>query len=951
MSDLTRRLDPFEQAELALARQALAEGWLSREALREALLLREAQRAAGRPGRLVDLLERRAPPRRRAALRAAHARALAAARGSPPPPAPVDDEPPGWAERSRVLLRRPPDEDPESVKGFLALAGDTTKRMPPGPPLDPAEVAPTLGWSPDEAKSPAAPPRTIGGYEVKGELGRGGMGIVYRAHDPRLGRDVALKVLHALEAGEEDLARFEREARAAARVQHPSIVAVHAAGVDGGTPWLALQLVDGESLKARLARDGPLEPAHAARLLETVARALACAHEAGVLHRDLKPHNVLLDPDGAPLLADFGLARAIDPGAGEQAGLTVTGQVLGTPAYMAPEQAEGRSEAVDGRSDVYGLGATLYEALTGRPPFSGRSVIAVLAAVVEQDPPAPSTLRPGVPRDLEAICLTCLAKAPAARYPTAAALAADLGRFLAGEAVVARHERWPARLARRAWRRRAALVRAGAWSLVALAAGALALSLAAARDARHALAAASDEQPTPLAAPTDPLTQTEALVRLLEGPRAPPPRPAHAAIYLRRAAAFEAAGDLPGAAEDLHRAAVLDPAAFEPWLALARIHTARSAYVQAVGACAEALARRPGDVDALDLRAWARAWLHDVDAARADADEVLARDPGRVRPHVVHAVRQVAHHENDAAMASLRRAIAGGLDGPELQGLLALLHLRVMDLPAAERAVAAALAADPEHPAGLRARALLRLARSDYRGALADIEAALVRDPRSGRAHLGRASVLSALGRHDEALDACAVALRLGISETEALLQRAQVLLRADLPESALISASESIKLRSTPNAYSLLALALDRQGRPERALEALDEGVRRHPAALTLRTERAGLRLRRDDPPGALEDLEHAARLAPSWAGLRVDIAGLRARQGDLPGAERDLTRALELAPDHGQALVARGRIRLRLGERDLGRADLRRALELLPADHPAAREARAALEEDGER
>ncbi|RMG07105.1 MAG: serine/threonine protein kinase, partial [Planctomycetota bacterium] len=267
-------------------------------------------------------------------------------------------------------------------------------------------------------REPSLPPR-VGPYLVEALLGRGGVGVVYRARDERSGRSVAVKVLQGGDA--EDRLRFAREARAAARLRGPGIVAVVDVGQHGGHPYLVMELVEGESLQARLERTGPLPPEEAARVLEGVARAVARAHAQGILHRDLKPANVLLDREGTPWLTDFGLARRVGD---EAERLTLSGTVLGTPAFLPPEQALGDRARVGPQSDVYGLGATLYAALTGRPPFPGRSVLAVLARVVEEAPPAPRALRPELPPELEALCLACLAKDPAAR-PAGAATFAD----------------------------------------------------------------------------------------------------------------------------------------------------------------------------------------------------------------------------------------------------------------------------------------------------------------------------------------------------------------------------------------------------------------------------------------------------------------------------------------------------------------------------------------------
>jgi tetratricopeptide (TPR) repeat protein len=287
-------------------------------------------------------------------------------------------------------------------------------------------------------------------HEVLDRLGRGGMGIVYRARDVRLGRIVALKMLaEARYATRERVERFLDEARAVARLRHPHIVAIHAMGEHEGRPYLSLEYLDGGSLADRLAA-GPMAPRPAAELVETVARAIDAAHRAGVVHRDLKPANVLLTADGVPKVSDFGLAKLLD----SDAARTCSGQVIGTPSYMAPEQAEGHSARVGPAADVYALGAILYQALTGRPPFLGDSALETIKLVATSEAVPPTRLRPGVPRDLETITLKCLEKAPLGRYPSAAALAEDLRRFLDGRAIQARSVGAAGRLwrwARRNW--------------------------------------------------------------------------------------------------------------------------------------------------------------------------------------------------------------------------------------------------------------------------------------------------------------------------------------------------------------------------------------------------------------------------------------------------------------------------------------------------------------------
>jgi tetratricopeptide (TPR) repeat protein len=310
---------------------------------------------------------------------------------------------------------------------------------------DVAAVADTL-WDTDRALAPADQPGLIGKvgrYRVISRLGAGGMGVVYLARQERPDRAVALKVLRAA-PGADDIrvSRFRSEADAAARLTHPNVVQVYEAGEDG-VAFIAMELVEGESLAERLAR-AALAPRDAAGLLGQLSRAVHFAHTNGVIHRDLKPSNILLDRNGTPKVSDFGLARLLGDLDGDR---TETGALLGTPGYMAPEQAGG-GKAVGPAADVYGLGAILYECLTGRPPFKAASVLDTLEQVRTREPIPPSRLQPGVPRDLQTICLKCLEKEPARRYASAGELADDLGRFLRGEPIEAR----PVGAATRVWK-------------------------------------------------------------------------------------------------------------------------------------------------------------------------------------------------------------------------------------------------------------------------------------------------------------------------------------------------------------------------------------------------------------------------------------------------------------------------------------------------------------------
>jgi WD40 repeat protein/serine/threonine protein kinase/tetratricopeptide (TPR) repeat protein len=403
-------------------------------------------------------------------------------------------EAPGAAE----YLERFPDLAPE-----LRVQFAIDHALQPGVPAPPGVATPARSTPGADSAPAGSDPENVGDYQVLGVLGRGGMGIVYKAWQPGVRRLVALKMLRVGEDGEPaQLARLRTEAEAVGRLRHPHIVPIYEVGKHAGRPYLVLEHVAGGSLAQHLA--GTPQPARpAAQLVEMLARAVHHAHQCGVVHRDLKPSNILLafsrePPAGAgpalaggsrlngavPKISDFGLAK-FQEGA---AGLTQTGAVLGTPSYMAPEQARGHGRGAGPAADTYALGAILYECLTGRPPFKAEGVLETLEQVCTQEPVPPRQLNAQVPRDLETVCLKCLQKEPARRYATAEALADDLRRFLDGRPVAAR----PVGPVARAWRwcRRnpvvAALLAAVAVCLLAGTAVAVALALLARGEAGRA---------------------------------------------------------------------------------------------------------------------------------------------------------------------------------------------------------------------------------------------------------------------------------------------------------------------------------------------------------------------------------------------------------------------------------------------------------------------------------
>jgi len=319
----------------------------------------------------------------------------------------------------------------EGLTPEAALVAETPSS---GNALAPAEAeGSTLSPPPPEGVL-----EVLGDYELLEEIARGGMGVVYKARQKSLGRVVAVKrVLAGASATREDLDRFRAEAQAAASLRHPNIVAIHEVGEHRGQPYYSMDYVEGQSLAA-LVRERALPARQAARYVQTIAEAVHYAHTRGVVHRDLKPSNILLDWDDQPRIADFGLAKRLE----STADLTVSGQVLGSPNYLSPEQASGHSGRAGPASDIYALGAILYHLITGRPPFQAETLTTLLREVLESEPVGPRRLNGSVPADLETICLKCLEKEPGRRYGTARELGEDLGRFLRGEPIAARPVGW-----------------------------------------------------------------------------------------------------------------------------------------------------------------------------------------------------------------------------------------------------------------------------------------------------------------------------------------------------------------------------------------------------------------------------------------------------------------------------------------------------------------------------
>ncbi len=372
----------------------------------------------------------------------------------------IDDR----ADVDEFMMRSPEDAGSIDESGFagpdLTWSGGRVTGMPgesvsmsTQADLDTTDQI-TGSW-PIRARESSQMPRSLGDYQVLRVLGSGGMGTVYLARDVALGRLVALKVIRHFDTSDgRSMERFLRSARITAGLSHPSIVPIYNVGQVDGRLFIVSQYIEGNELSALMRQAGRVPPGDAARIVGEVAEALHCAHEQGVIHRDVKPSNIMVDSGGHALLTDFGLARSLVQD--DEVSFTIEGDVVGTPAYMSPEQIEGRLDAVGPAADVYSLGATLYTILAGRPPFAGKSAMETLHLTLVAEPPPLRRLDRLIPRDLEVICLKAMAKDPARRYATARAMAEDLQRFLDGRPIFARPPAMMKRLA--LWLRRR-----GAW--------------------------------------------------------------------------------------------------------------------------------------------------------------------------------------------------------------------------------------------------------------------------------------------------------------------------------------------------------------------------------------------------------------------------------------------------------------------------------------------------------
>jgi tetratricopeptide (TPR) repeat protein/predicted Ser/Thr protein kinase len=822
----------------------------------------------------------------------------------------------------------------------------------------------------------------LGRYRVIREVGRGGMGVVFEAHDVELDRRVALKRMTVTELDGDAARRLQREARAAARLDHPNIAAV----LDVGADVIVMQFVDGIALDVAAARNVP----EVVALVRDAARAVHVAHEHGIIHRDLKPQNLLV-ASGRVFVTDFGLAKDLRDLDGQT---STSGHVLGTPETMAPEQAQGRVHDVDARTDVWGLGATLYRALTGEPPFAAADVVTVLRRIAESEPRSPRALVPQLSRDLENVVLKCLEKSKDRRYASAAALADDLQRVLDGRPVEARAPSRMNRVLRFAGRHRPAFAIGAVLTTIVFGVAAMAWherGRRAASDDALALSelvggvlqdAALEQRLGDVARANERLDEGIAACRAFVATH----DVAHARYLLGKL--LRARGESEAALAELDAALALEPTLIE-----ARLERglARAARIDHGGEDAVDVAAR--DAALADLEASAssprakrvdralalgeRARLNgDTTRARAAFDEVLRVDPLCVDARLRLAQVELAAGDGDAAWhhamsaldlrrgfgpAYLARSAAAASPAPaDALEKAALQHA----LSAADQRVAGGdVSGDALHERGG-----IRLRLDDVQGALEDFSSALAADPRDAMAygnrslvHARRAAAATRDGDRDAAFSAWTAAIDdataaltieatlLGARNNRGVFhsERARVLRALERIEDAdADDARAGADFDAAVLADPLFALArLNRAQWWRRAAERATAALRRSECIDALQRAQADLDAvlaRRPDDAAALLERALCAELdgsAIEFTGAYGEVSAARAR------TRAAFDAAVAAARSDARPLGLRGLWRMRGGERDAGRADVEAALRLGPDAELGAR-LRAALE-----
>ena len=791
---------------------------------------------------------------------------------------------------------------------------------------------------------------SIGRYRVEREVARGGMGVVYRASSPE-GRLVAVKLLLAgRDANGPQRRRMATEVQTLLRLRHPNLVELLDAGEEQGVPFLVTAWVEGETLDERLTRGGPLDPRVAVGLIQRLAQALDHCHAQGVLHRDLKPGNVLLRAsDGQPLLTDFGLSKDLEAALDGSLAASVAGRWLGTPGYWPPEQARGQREAIGPRSDVYGLGALLYAALTGYPPQSGESIQELLRSL-DRPPVPPSRRRPGLPAWLDEVCARALASDPAQRHADPAELERELRRGLTT---------WGGR-------HRSGVLRKGA-VLVPLVGAVLGLLVWRGSRATDAVGPPTSS-PAPAsslsAAPVAPggsasvsvdqvsLDRAWTLLRVgdLEGAlrvldQVVLREPGNVLAWNERGATRSRLGRHEEALEDFAQALALDPDLIAAWYNRGLSRTKLERWEEAVEDYSQALARDPRMVPTLINRGLALSKLGRLEDALRDYARALELEPDLFEAHHSRGMALAKAERWGEAIPSLERALElKPLAGWQTYHALGAAHAGAGNTQPALDAFARALELEPRAGRVHYSRAVLHERQGQRAAALEDLDRAVALLSHPDCLHL-RAKLLEAEGRLEEALADYGRAIELAPANETVVRERGELNHRLSRWEAAAADLERAAQLGGQgAETWFNLGTAQTQCGRWEQALTSFDQALRLNPELALGWINRGAARAKLGRWEEAIADYDRAIALDPRLGQAWLNRGVARANLGRHAAAVPDFDQAIALEPERGGAWLLRGQARLRLAQWAAAATDLERALEL-PLGSDAQAEARAGL------
>jgi len=794
----------------------------------------------------------------------------------------------------------------------------------------------------------------FGKYTIEKKLGQGGMGAVYLAHDPDLDRKVALKLMLLKEAG--SVERFSREARASAKLKHPNIIQVYEIGSINEYHYFTMEYIDGESLDKLIARaDGNLSPRRTAQIICGIALALDYAHKQGIIHRDIKPANILIDKDDKVYLTDFGLAKELG---GTEHSLTMTGTIVGTADYMAPEQALGDKKKIDARSDIFSLGSTLYYALTGQLPFQGEELYQILESVVHNDPIAPGRLAKNISKDIETICLKCLEKESDRRYQSSGQLAEDLNHFLNGEAISARPVSLLGKIRKKARKNKIAALALTA-VVILLVSGIAAITVFQANrqttiKARMILDKTKIGTLTlddKIALANDALKIDPALAEAWEiigdayigkndykksiagFSEAIKLNPAMVSAYYSRGYAIERDGDLGTvkAIPDYQKVIELAPDSDIGYIAHGIVEFGQQRYDDAFNDFNKAIKLNSKSIEAYNRRAMV--YLHKMqkDKALADWEKAIEINPRNDMTYRSRGFFYYLTKDFSMALADFSKAIEHNNTNADLYHERGFAHRENGDLDLALADFDRAIKLDPQGGAFYYDRGIVYVIKKEYDAAISDFTRAIELEPKQVMHYHERGNLYLKRKELDLALADFNMAIKIEPKNADFYSFRGMVYGEKNDYDAALADFNTAIQL-VPGNAfyYHNRGIAYERKNMLDQALADLNKAIEMNQNIDTAYSWRAMVHYQKGNMEFALADCNSAIKLNPKNGKSYFYRAFICRDKGNFNQALTDFSRAIELAPDDGSLYYNRGTVyyvKLQFGK---AISDFTRAIEL---------------------